>query len=184
MKTTTDGLTEDEFCACVILSTEINALSHKRAPGQVTVGDCVPIVRSLATARAAEYPAQPIYDFTGAYMADPKCFMELDHDGQVLLMKDIAENVGWHVSKNPLPDALDREVAVARELARLHFDRREWWGACTKAERTAWLVEKYWPQWRNDAASIIALLAPAPTLKPGEAYMKATLDVPGNGTKP
>ena len=61
------------------------------------------------------------------------------------------------------PDALDREVAVARELARLHFDRREWWGACTKAERTAWLVEKYWPQWRNDAASIIALLAPSTT---------------------
>lgn len=48
------------------------------------------------------------------------------------------------------------EETLARHLCRLHFDRREWRGACTKAERTAWLVEKYWPQWRSDAASVIA----------------------------
>lgn len=48
------------------------------------------------------------------------------------------------------------EEAVARKLAHLHFDRREWRGACSKAERTAWLVERYWPQWRGDAAEVVA----------------------------
>lgn len=47
------------------------------------------------------------------------------------------------------------EETLARLLCRLHFDRREWRGACPKAERTAWLVEKYWPQWRDDAAVVI-----------------------------
>lgn len=47
------------------------------------------------------------------------------------------------------------EETLARLLCRLHFDRREWRGACPKAERTAWLVEKYWPQWRSDAAIVI-----------------------------
>lgn len=48
------------------------------------------------------------------------------------------------------------EEILARILARQHFDRREWRGACPKAERTQWLVDKYWPQWRADAAEILA----------------------------
>lgn len=53
---------------------------------------------------------------------------------------------------------MTKEEQIAREISRLHFDRREWRGYCSKAERTAWLVEKYWPQWRNDAAQVLALV--------------------------
>ncbi len=52
------------------------------------------------------------------------------------------------------------EEDIARLLARQHFDRREWRGACTKAERTAWLVDKYWPQWRSAAAEVMRAMLP------------------------
>lgn len=51
------------------------------------------------------------------------------------------------------------EEALARKLAWLHFDRKQWRGHCAKDERTAWLVEKYWPDWRGDARTILAFLA-------------------------
>lgn len=53
---------------------------------------------------------------------------------------------------------MSTEERLARLLARQHFNRRrEWHGVFTKAERTEWLVNKYWPQWRDNAAEIIAL---------------------------
>lgn len=50
------------------------------------------------------------------------------------------------------------EEILARILARQHFERREWRGACSKLERTNWLVNKYWPQWRSNAAQILLTL--------------------------
>lgn len=48
----------------------------------------------------------------------------------------------------------EREI-LARIIAHDHFDRRLWFGACTKAERTQWLVNRYWPQFAHTAEKII-----------------------------
>lgn len=65
------------------------------------------------------------------------------------------------LSTIPSPTSGDgaREETIARKLAEQHFNRREWRGHCPKAERTAWLVDKYWPQWRDNAAELLALQA-------------------------
>lgn len=51
------------------------------------------------------------------------------------------------------------EETMARLLARLHFNRKAWYGVGPKSDRVAFLVEQYWPQWRDDAAIVLAAMS-------------------------
>jgi hypothetical protein len=44
---------------------------------------------------------------------------------------------------------------LARAIARARFDKKEWTGACSKNERTEYLVNTYW---RNDLPESDAIL--------------------------
>lgn len=65
-------------------------------------------------------------DFVGLYMGDTECFKQLDHEGQVALLRDIAANVGIDLARSArlvalLERALDvldhnRGWPVVREL--------------------------------------------------------------------
>jgi hypothetical protein len=44
---------------------------------------------------------------------------------------------------------------LARAIARARFDKKEWTGACSKNERTEYLVNTYW---RNDLPEADAIL--------------------------
>jgi hypothetical protein len=44
---------------------------------------------------------------------------------------------------------------VGRSIATSHFSRRQWSGACSKADRVAWLVDHYWGEFEPDAKAVI-----------------------------
>lgn len=52
-------------------------------------------------------------------------------------------------------DFAHRRERIARIIAAAHFNRRPWYGACPKAERTEWLVNTYWPQWAEVAEQVM-----------------------------
>jgi hypothetical protein len=53
---------------------------------------------------------------------------------------------------------------VAKAIADRHYRRKPWFGACSKDERVAWLVNEYWCQFINDARYAIAAMR-EPTLE-------------------
>lgn len=46
---------------------------------------------------------------------------------------------------------------IARIIADGHYNRKAWYGASTKAERTKYLVDNYWPQFIDIAERILKL---------------------------
>lgn len=77
-------------------------------------------------------------------------------------------NPGWTPQRAPPAPAMDpeqmtgmTEERVARLLAGLHFNRKAWYGVGPKADRVAFLVEGYWPQWRDDAVKVLEAMTAA-----------------------
>lgn len=48
--------------------------------------------------------------------------------------------------------------AIARIIAKRHFDRKELTSASGRAARLKYLVDTYWEHWRADAVEVIVAL--------------------------
>lgn len=52
----------------------------------------------------------------------------------------------------------DRTKMVAQQLCRMHFARKQHYGACTVDGRLNFLVSRYWHNWVQDADAVIKIL--------------------------
>lgn len=69
------------------------------------------------------------------------------------------------VRQDNVPEMVER---VARTLCRAKWDRKKWYGACSKEARLDWCENKYWPEFVTDARAAIEAMR-----EPTEAMVAA-----------
>ena len=85
--------------------TIVETIARALDPTAINMADATEVAQAVLTALDAAgmvvVRGEDRYDFIGAYMSDPECFKQLDHDGQLYLAKSIAANIGYVLAAAP-----------------------------------------------------------------------------------